>query len=46
MLQAEGVRAGYGTTPVLQDLDLAVGLVTGPLSSGATVLGRAPCSRP
>ncbi len=25
MLQAEGVRAGYGTTPVLQDLDLAVG---------------------
>lgn len=24
MLQAEGLRAGYGTTPVLQDLDFAV----------------------
>ncbi len=24
MLRAEGLRAGYGTTPVLQDLDLAV----------------------
>ena len=25
MLRAEGVRAGYGTTPVLQDLDFSVG---------------------
>jgi urea ABC transporter ATP-binding protein UrtE len=35
MLRAEGLRAGYGTTPVLQDLDLSVGA-----GERVAVLGR------
>ena len=46
MLRAEGVRAGYGTTPVLQDLEFSVGAgervaVLGRNGVGKTTLLRA-----